>query len=759
MAFGQRLKPPLEDANAPVVHRSAERSRRSLRGRFPRPRRRSPGTECPRRCDFNRRLRNIILILLLLTAFALRLYRLDHQELWGDEAHSAYVSKLPLLSTVSPRTETNPPFYHFLLSLWVRLTGSSVFALRFLSLVLGVLTAPLVYRLARLAFGVPVGLLAALLCAISPFQVYYSQEARMYALATFSTTLSMFLLARIVSGERGRSRLRRFSDRVLPVNQPYNQSDFAGRETNGNLRSLDVLWIAYFLATAAAIFTHYYALFVVVAESAMVIALWRRNREGLRRWLVVQAALVLAYLPWVLAQRSFLSGKASTRFDELTLSVLLSIVKRSLVAFSVGTTVETPLAYYLTLTFLLLPALGLIAAVTVQRSLASNRQGMGRRSTQIFADKDKEKNQRRSALICVQNSDSFAKIPGCQGVRWQPWLLLAWLVIPLACAWLVNPIMPFFQERYLLVVAPAFVVLVARGLKRMGDKSPWALTLGLVFVIFASSYSLHNWFFDDAYTKGEYELTMDYVRDHAQQGDLLLLNNPLQDALFDYYHPPGVPYHLLSRHDLHSEQRADQALAALTEGYSRVWLVMFGYPEQYDPDHLAERWLSEHGYRSSYRSFLGAYLTLYVMSPADASLPMQYTVAANLDDKALLIGYGLGAQEIEAGGTLTLTLYWQALTEMERRYTVFTHLLDADNCIVAQMDSEPLGGTHPTTEWQIGEIVRDNYGLLIAPDTPPGEYLLEVGMYYLPTLERLPVLDASGNVEDDRVVLGRIVIY
>jgi mannosyltransferase len=625
------------------------------------------------------RLRNITLLLILLTAFALRLYRLDHQELWGDEAHSAYVSKLPLPSTISPRTETNPPLYHFLLYLWVKLTGSSVFALRFLSLILGLLTVPLVYRLARLAFGVPVGLLAALLCAIFPFQVYYSQEARMYALATFFATLSMFLLARIVSGERGQSRS---------------------------------LWVAYLSATAAAIFTHYYALSVVVAENALLIALWRRNREGLRRWLAVQAVLILSYLPWVLAQMNFLSGKASARFGELTLPVLISIVKRSLVAFSVGTTIKAPLGDYLTLAFLLLVALGLVPAFRRR------------------ADED----------------------------RWQPWLFVAWLLIPLAFAWLVNPIMPFFQERYLLIIAPAFTLLAARGLKWVGDRSPWALVLGLLFVVSAGSVSLYNWFFDDAYIKGEYELTMDYVRDHAQQGDLLLLNNPLQDALCDYYRPPGVSYHLLSRHDLRTEQRADQALATLTEGYSRVWLVMFGYPEQYDPNHLAERWLSEYGYRSFYRSFLGAYLTLYVMSPADVSIPVEHIVGANLGDEALLIGYGLGAQEIEAGETLTLTLYWQALAEMERRYTVFTHLLGADNRIVAQMDSEPLGGTHPTTEWQLGEIVRDNYGLLIAPDTPPGEYLLEVGMYYLPTLERLPVLDASGSVQDDRVVLGKIVV-
>jgi uncharacterized membrane protein len=669
------------------------------------------------------KLKNTILILLLLAAFTLRLYRLDHQEIWGDEAHSAYVASLPLLSAVSPRTETNPPLYHLLLYFWARLTGSSVFALRFLSLVLGMLTVPLVYRLARLAFGELVGFLAALLCAISPFQVYYSQEARMYALATFFTTLSMFLLARIVSGESsGHSRSN--SDR--PGSPDPDQKRGLGNPP-GAIRSL---WLAYLLATAAAIFTHYYALFVVVAQNAFVIALWRRDRGfdtpsatgglcpprpkgGVTRWLAVQAALALSFVPWVLAQRGFLGGKASARFDELTLPGLISIVKRSLVAFSVGTTVEAPLGHYLTLAFLLLAALGLAAAF------------------------------RRRA----------------DGRRWQTWLFLAWLVIPLAFAWLVNPIMPFFQERYLLVIAPAFIILAACGLEWMGDRSLWLLVLGLLLVVSASFFSLHNWFFDDAYTKGEYGLMMDYVRDRAQRGDLLLLNNPLQESLFDYYRPPGVSYHRLSRHDRRTEQRAAQALAALTEGYARVWLVMFGYAEQYDPDHLAERWLSEHGYRSSYRSFLGAYLTLYVMSPADASFPMQHTVAANLDNKALLIGYGLVAQEIEAGGALRLTLYWQALAEMDKRYTVFVHLLDSDDRIVAQMDSEPLGGTHPTTEWQFGEIVRDSYGLLIAPDTPPGEYLLEVGMYYLPTLERLPMLDASGSVEDNRVVLGRIVVY
>ena len=58
---------------------------------------------------------SVILILLLLTAFALRLYRLDHQEIWGDEAHSVYVASLSLSSAVSPRLAPNPPLYPLLL--------------------------------------------------------------------------------------------------------------------------------------------------------------------------------------------------------------------------------------------------------------------------------------------------------------------------------------------------------------------------------------------------------------------------------------------------------------------------------------------------------------------------------------------------------------------------------------------------------------------------------------------------------------------
>jgi len=99
-----------------------------------------------------------------------------------------------------------------------------------------------------------------------------------------------------------------------------------------------------------------------------------------------------------------------------------------------------------------------------------------------------------------------------------------------------------------------------------------------------------------------------------------------------------------------------------------------------------------------------------------------------------------------------LTLYWQSLKEMDEDYTTFTHLLDKGNLIWGQMDRQPLGG--PTSAWFVGMIGADRYDIAVAPDAPPGEYQIEVGMYLLETMERLTAVDEGGQrLPDDRVLL------
>jgi len=132
------------------------------------------------------------------------------------------------------------------------------------------------------------------------------------------------------------------------------------------------------------------------------------------------------------------------------------------------------------------------------------------------------------------------------------------------------------------------------------------------------------------------------------------------------------------------------------------------------------------------------------------ALDIEHPIRANLG-KVSLLGYNIESG-FRPGDNIHLTLFWQCLGQMEQSYTVFTHLIDAGDNIVAQKDNPPVDGFYPTTKWEVGEIARDQYDLLISPDAPVGGYKIEVGMYLAETGERLAV---NG---DDAVQLNEVTI-
>jgi hypothetical protein len=112
------------------------------------------------------------------------------------------------------------------------------------------------------------------------------------------------------------------------------------------------------------------------------------------------------------------------------------------------------------------------------------------------------------------------------------------------------------------------------------------------------------------------------------------------------------------------------------------------------------------------------------------------------------------------GGTIDLTLTWRALAPIEESYTVFVHLIDHGNRVWAQHDYTPLGGAFPThlwiPKWLPGQTVWDPYRLRLPDDIPPGEYLIEVGMYSMTGQQRIPHFDTDGNLIGDRHILGPV---
>src|SRR5215210_7487143 len=149
-----------------------------------------------------RRPRATLIALAALTGLAalLRFSTLDLQSYWFDESVTVSLVRLDLGGMLEriPASESTPPLYYLLAWLWSKPFGSNEAGLRSLSALLGTATVPLAYAAARELCSRRVGLTVAALAAVSPVLVWYSQEARAYALVVALTTGSLWAFARLV---------------------------------------------------------------------------------------------------------------------------------------------------------------------------------------------------------------------------------------------------------------------------------------------------------------------------------------------------------------------------------------------------------------------------------------------------------------------------------------------------------------------------------------------------------------------------------
>jgi mannosyltransferase len=207
------------------------------------------------------------LLLLLLLSFAIRISGLTAQSLWRDEVDALRFSMAPLPTLVGNFTRIgwNGPLYYVLLRLWLVSSGSSELALRYFSLLFGVLGTAMIYRLGRDWHSPLVGGLAALLTACSPYLVWYSQEAKMYALLTATVPGLLYVYRRALSGRDGR------------------------------------LWVAVVILTWITIGLHIMGVLIVPVMVLLFLLWWPQSKAQWRQGLAALTICVLpgaAVLPW-----------------------------------------------------------------------------------------------------------------------------------------------------------------------------------------------------------------------------------------------------------------------------------------------------------------------------------------------------------------------------------------------------------------------------------------------------------------------------
>ncbi len=138
--------------------------------------------------------------------------------------------------------------------------------------------------------------------------------------------------------------------------------------------------------------------------------------------------------------------------------------------------------------------------------------------------------------------------------------------------------------------------------------------------------------------------------------------------------------------------------------------------------------------------------------------PAQADFRANFGDKILLVKADLDTTHLTPGNTLPLMLQWRGLRTMPHDYTVFAQLIGPDGNLYGQVDTWPSQGTRPTSTWAPGEIIDDPHRVPLDPDAPAGHYRVIVGWYLLATMERLPTVNAQGQVIGDFYTLGEITV-
>ena len=151
--------------------------------------------------------------------------------------------------------------------------------------------------------------------------------------------------------------------------------------------------------------------------------------------------------------------------------------------------------------------------------------------------------------------------------------------------------------------------------------------------------------------------------------------------------------------------------------------------------------------------------------PASArrQIAPQHPLAVRAGDFASLAGFDVEPSAFARGDTVRVRLYWDAAKSADRNFTAFVHLVGPNNPAThsplwAQDDKQPGGGTYPTTRWQNGETIVDEYVFKVPPEAVPGKYQIETGMYWLETGERVPLSVNDARIPDDAVTLESFVL-
>jgi len=506
-----------------------------------------------------------VILALILFSFAWRIQNLGGQSLWRDEVDAIYFALRDLPAALSMFIDTgqNGALYFLSLRPWLRLMGTTEFALRYPSVLFGILAIPLLWQVGRKLIPTTteqeqnedtnaaschnspsdfsslwqttvgdVAVMAAVFLAINPYHLWYSQDGKMYALITLLTLLAVWFWIQGI--DRGGWRP----------------------------------WLGFLLTVTIAIYTHLLMILLIPFFFIWFLSAWPQSKQHWKGYLIALAGLTLPYLPLLWWQWDFLTS--SERLTSLTFIPLADIL-RTIVLYQSNSFLQPQNLLYL-VPLLVLALIGVVfGSKAIHQSPDSplHRLAAGRRHL----------------------------------------LIVAWLVVPILSIYILSLRQPVFLPRYIIWITPATMLLMALGLQliwRGRGKLSRPLAVAL-FIYVAVYWGTIGWGEKTTTIKADLRQAVKTINERRQPDQLIIFQIPHTQYAYIYYtndqdvHPfenrdetlgwwaVGLsPAPELS--DDEARDQVEEQMQRTVFGATDIW-VLLSEEELFDPRYLMVEWL------------------------------------------------------------------------------------------------------------------------------------------------------------------------
>ncbi len=322
--------------------------------------------------------------------------------------------------------------------------------------------------------------------------------------------------------------------------------------------------------------------------------------------------------------------------------------------------------------------------------------------------------------------------------RWR-WGVVAAGVLP----WLTHIMLALrdpiviAEVRYPLITFPGIVLAWARGVQKVWDRTRVGGVLLAVALVVGQVWALlPNW--DPQNRREDWRYVGRYLMAHLSPRDGILVHPNYVLPALDLYLPADVPRYtpITERVDL---ARLEPIFLEIAANHDTIWLVE-SHTQTFDPDHQVQQWFGARFPLVTEQYPAGVVLKGYATRYRYAAVPSwagATVVNVPFEGGVDLLACRIWEPRVRArddrahppSGWVHVTLYWQAREPVAADFTPLVRLADARGVWGERLyrDGEVMR-RYPTSQWLVGEVVRDEHDINLNPVTPPGQYTVLVGL-------------------------------